>query len=160
MKRFTLLLVALLLVRVAAAPAQKVNSHFDPGTDFSKYKTYKWVDIQRADTTHQPIEKQIIEALDAELAKKGLTKSGSDAADLSVAYEATFNKEYPHDKASGDTPSTSKVTVEMHDSAHKAPVWSGTVSEVHFMRLSPDQRQVEITKAIEKLLKNYPSQKK
>lgn len=39
----------------------------------------------------------------------------------------------------------------MHDSAHKEPVWSGTVSEAHSMSLSPDQRQVEISKSIEKL---------
>jgi hypothetical protein len=88
--------------------------------------------------------------------RAGRKKSGSDAAGFSIAYKATFSKEefVSHSSELGDSPSkiyTSKVAVEMHDSAHKAPVWSGTVSRISYMQVSPDKRQAEITKAI----KNY-----
>ena len=44
-RRYSLALVALLLAGGALA-AQDVKYNFMPGTDFSKYHTYKWVPIE------------------------------------------------------------------------------------------------------------------
>jgi hypothetical protein len=49
-----------------------VRYNFAQGEDFSKYKTYKWVDLKGADHADQLTEKQIKEAIDANLATKGL----------------------------------------------------------------------------------------
>jgi uncharacterized protein DUF4136 len=45
-----------------------------PTKDFSKYKTYKWVDPKGVDHADQLTEKQIKEAIDANLATKGYRK--------------------------------------------------------------------------------------
>ena len=43
------LLVVMALLGVRAAAAQDVRYNFDNTADFSKYKTYKWVEIKGAD---------------------------------------------------------------------------------------------------------------
>jgi hypothetical protein len=43
MKTTRIVLTGLALIAVVSA--QDVTSNFDPSTDFTKYKTYKWVEI-------------------------------------------------------------------------------------------------------------------
>jgi hypothetical protein len=69
MKTIRILLAALALV--AIAPAQDVTSNFDPNTDFTKYKTYKWVDIPGGVKVDDILARQLTGAVDAELAPKG-----------------------------------------------------------------------------------------
>jgi hypothetical protein len=57
----------LLAIGVTDALAQGVRYNFDKSADFSKFKTYKWVDINASDHANDLTEKQIKAALDAEL---------------------------------------------------------------------------------------------
>jgi hypothetical protein len=82
MKKLIFLVFALLLAGVTRVAAQHVRYNFDSKTKFSKYKTYKWVDIKGADHPSQLVEKQIKDAVDSELTKKRLTKTDEDRADL------------------------------------------------------------------------------
>ena len=68
MKKFIFLVLALLLMSVTSAVAQDVRYNFAKDVDFSKFKTYKWVDIKGADHANQLVQKQITDALEAELA--------------------------------------------------------------------------------------------
>jgi hypothetical protein len=73
--------------------AQDVRYNFDKDADFAKYKTYKWVTIKDSDHLNELTEKQITAALDAELAKKGLTKTDADNADLYIGYQTAVGSE-------------------------------------------------------------------
>ncbi len=64
-----------------------------PGTDFTKYHSYKWVKIKGGAHPNQIVDAQIKQSIDAQLASKGLTKTDSDKADLSVAYQVAVDKE-------------------------------------------------------------------
>src|SRR5207342_2964941 len=70
MKRVFCFSIVLLLVAAASALAQDVRYNFDKNTDFSKFKTYKWVPIKGADKVSDLVDKQIKDAVDAELATK------------------------------------------------------------------------------------------
>jgi hypothetical protein len=48
MKRIALLVPLVLGFAVGRAAAQDVTYNFDRDTDFSKFKSYKWVDIKSA----------------------------------------------------------------------------------------------------------------
>ena len=77
MKRFfalSFVLSVVTLVLAASSVAQDVRYNFDKNDDFSKFKTYKWVPIKDADKVNDLVDKQIKDAVDAELATKGLTK--------------------------------------------------------------------------------------
>lgn len=186
MKKFNFLVLALLVVGVAATAAQDVRYNFDNKADFSKYKTYKWVEIKGSDHANPLVEKQITDALDAELAKKGLKKTDSDTADLLIGYQTAIGTEkqftsyntgwgygpgwygggwYGGMTTTTTTGSTSTIYIgqlvlDMYDSAAKDLVWRGTVSKTIDPKAKPDKQQKNIANAVAKLLKNYPPPKK
>lgn len=88
-----LMAVSVLLLWCASASAQDVKYNFLPGTDFAKYKSYKWVRVPKAEYPNQILDAQIIQAIDAQLALKGLTKTEDDGVDLVVCYQAAVNQE-------------------------------------------------------------------
>src|SRR5712671_4439587 len=82
-------LIALLAI---SAFAQDVRYNFDAGADFSKYKSFKWVQIKGADPLNQIADGQLRSAVDEELAKKGLSRTESDSADLFVGYQVSLGQ--------------------------------------------------------------------
>ena len=79
-----LFLLAIIFLCAGAAFAQDVRYNYMPGTDFSKYHTYKWVAIEGGAHPNQIVDAQIKQAVDSQLSSKGLTKTDSDKADLYV----------------------------------------------------------------------------
>jgi hypothetical protein len=59
MRKYLILAAVLLLSSVTTTEAQDVRYNFAQGEDFSKYKTYKWVDLKGADQANELTEKQI-----------------------------------------------------------------------------------------------------
>ncbi len=188
MKKMAFLVLAGLFASAIGAYAQDVRYNFDKNADFSKYKTYKWVDIKGADHPNQLVEKQITDALDAELAKKGLTKITSDNADLYIAYQTAIGTEKQFTSyntgwgygpgwgggwygygggmsssttyASTSTIYVGQLDVDMYDAAKKELVWRGTASKTIDPKAKPEKQQKNLAKAVEKLLKNYPPKRK
>src|SRR3954447_9662997 len=114
------LIVALGCLLCSVAFAQSVTSSYLPGTDFSKYHTYKWVEIKGRQHPDPNKDAQIKQFIDSQLASKGLTKT-DDAADLSVDYQVAISKaevwQSYEDWSSaapleGRVPQRSKVTIE------------------------------------------------
>jgi uncharacterized protein DUF4136 len=85
-------LVTLLIVS-SCALGQDVRYNFDKNTDFSKFKTYKWVDIKGATKPDDLTDKQIKAAFDAQAATKGLSKVEGDDANLLVGYQTAIGTE-------------------------------------------------------------------
>ena len=56
-----------------------------PGIDFSKFHTYKWVTVDGAKYPNQIVDAQIKQAIDSQLAAKGLTKVDNGPADLYIS---------------------------------------------------------------------------
>jgi hypothetical protein len=189
MKRLALLtfvLFALMSLTVGAVGvvAQDIRYDFDKDQDFSKYKTYEWVPIKGADQPDDLTAKQITGAIDAVLAKKGLTKTDSDTADLYIGYQTAIGTEkqytsyntgwgygpgwgggwYGYNGGMSTTTtygSTSTVYVgqldlSMYDRTQKELVWRGVATKTLDPKAKPDKKQKNINKAAEKLLKNYP----
>src|SRR3974390_3604977 len=86
-------LLALVLLAAGTLAAQDVKYNFMPGTDFSKYHTYKWVAIEGASHPNQIVDQEIKQSVDSQLASKGLTKTDSDKADLLVGYQIAVDQE-------------------------------------------------------------------
>jgi hypothetical protein len=62
------LMVGALLTWCVAASAQDIKFNYMPGTDFSKYRTYKWVQIPNVQYPNSIMDDQIKRAIDAQLA--------------------------------------------------------------------------------------------
>ena len=159
------------------AVAQDVSTNYVPGTDFSKYKTYRWVEIQGAEKPDQIIDTQIKQAIDKALAAGGLTKATGDKADLYVAYQIAYTKEqqwntynvggpyaWRYGGGSGTTTSSTihigTVALDMYDPVAKELVWKGQASKTLSNEQDPAKRQKNIDKAMAKLLKDFPPKPK
>jgi len=92
---------ALLLALVACSGtfAQDVRTNYMPGTDFSKYHTYAWVDdVQGVPAVgghpDQILDAQVKQAIDSQMAAKGFTKvENGSKADLLLSYQLAIDKE-------------------------------------------------------------------
>ena len=85
--------IAFVLLTCASAAAQDVKYNYAMGTNFSKYKTYKWVDVPRENHPDQIADQQIRTAIETTLGTKGFTKATGDAADILIAYQIAVNQE-------------------------------------------------------------------
>jgi Domain of unknown function (DUF4136) len=162
---------AFALCVAAAAMAQDVTFNAMPGTDFTKFKTYKWVGIEGTQHPDQIVEQEIKTAIDAQLATKGLKKVDADPADLYVGYQVAVNQERQWNaygggvgfrvgggmaSATSSTLNIGTLGVDIYDSGGKTLVWRGSATKTIDDKASPQKRQDNITKAMTKLLKNYP----
>jgi Domain of unknown function (DUF4136) len=86
-KKIALLSVALLLMLACTAVAPDVVYNFDEAADFSRFRTYKWVSMRDAPSIDDLRDKQIKDAVDVELARKGLNKTDAENADLYLGYQ-------------------------------------------------------------------------
>ena len=180
--RATIILAVMCVAGMAAA--QDVRYNFDSKTDFSKFKTYKWVVLKDAQKVDNLVDSQIKDTIDAELAKKGLSKIDADSADLYVGYQVAVGTEKQYTSFSSDwgygpgwygggwyggggmgssttTGSTTTIyngqlALDMYNSQGHDLVWRGVATKSLDPKAKPDKRQKNLTKAVAKMLKNYP----
>lgn len=188
MKRLVALLMLIFAFGVARVNAQDVRYDFDKDKDFSKYRTYKWVPIKGADQPDELTAKRITSAVDAELATKGLTKTDSDNADLLIGYQTAVGTEKQYTSyntgwgygpgwgagwygyGGGMTSTTTygststvyigQLDLSMYDPAAKQLVWRGVASKTLDPKAKPEKKEKNIGKAVNKLLKKYPPERK
>jgi hypothetical protein len=182
MKKALLLLIGGLAIVGGSAFAQDVRYNFDKDTDFSRFKTYKWVQLKDAKSPGELLDKQIKDTFDAQLAAKGLTKVEDDSANLYIGYQVAIAQEkeftsyntdwgygggwyrsgwYGGGGSSMTTGQTStiyvgQIALDMYDSANKDMVWRGLGSKTIDQKAKPDKQQKNLTKTVTKMLKNYP----
>ena len=162
------LVLALLLVTAGTLTAQDVRYNFMPRTDFSKYRTYKWVNIGSVHPD-QIMDAEIKESVDSQLASKGMTKTDSDKADLYIGYQTAVNQETQWDawgtgrgfgggmaSWTSSTISIGTLVLDMYDPGVKQLVWTGQATKTIDPSSSPEKNMKNVDKATAKLLKNYP----
>ena len=174
---------AMVLLACVSASAQDIRYNSMPGTDFSKYKTYKWVRIPKVEYPNQILDSQIMQAIDAQLALKGLTKTEGDNADLYVGYQVAVSQEKQFQSYSNDmggwgygrwggwggygggmttTTTTSStinigtLNVDLYDVAAKNQIWRGAATKTLGSGKDPAKVNKNLNKAMAKLFKKYP----
>jgi hypothetical protein len=162
--------LALAMLACTLAPAQDVTTNSMPGTDFTKYHTYKWVPIDGAVVPNQIVDVQIKQSIDSQLAAKGLTKTDSDKADLLIGYQISVMQEKQWNaygtggmrwgggmaSAQQSTISIGTLVLDMYDPSGKQLVWTGRVTKTLDPSADQGKKQKNLDKAMQKLLKNFP----
>src|ERR1700756_1062608 len=168
----TMFVIASLMYAVAMAQDVRYNSM--PGTDFSKYHTYKWVTIDGADQPSQILDAQIKQAIDAQLATKGLTKTDDDKADLYIGYQVAMTQDKQWNaygtggyrwgggmaSATQSTITTGSLTLDMYEPGTKSLVWTGSATKEIDTNAKQDKIEKNLNKGMAKLFKNYPPPQK
>ena len=174
--------ITFVLLIAGCAGAQDVRYNFDRDADFSKFKTYKWVTLGAKAQGDALLSKQIRTAVEIELEGKGLTKVEDDTANLYIGYQTAIGQEKAFTSynsgwgygpgwyrggwygspgggmTTGQTSTiyTGQLDLDMYDSANHDLVWRGVASKTIDTNAKPDKQQKNLTKAVVKLLKNYP----
>ena len=162
--------MAVALVACAVTLAQDVKSNYMPGTDFSKYHTYKWINIEGGAHPNQIVDAQIKQAVDAQLATKGLTKTDNEKADMYVGYQIAVDQEKQWNAygmggglrwggmgtATSSTINVGTLVLDMYDPGTKQLVWTGNATKTIDPSSNQEKNQKNLNKAMAKLLKNYP----
>ncbi len=172
------MIAALLAMWCTSASAQDIKFNYLQGTDFSKYKTYKWVQVPNVQYPNQIVDDQIKRAIDAQLSLKGLSKT-EDNPDLYVTYQAAVDQEKQWNSFSsgGDywgwggwggwggmstTTTTSKtinigtLNCDMYDVSTKKQIWRGAATKTLGSGKDPQKVEKNLNKAMAKLFKKYP----
>ena len=162
--------LVLALLACNLTPAQDVTTNSMPGTDFSKYHTYKWVPIEGAAVPNQILDAQIKQSIDSQLSSKGLTKTDGDKADLLVGYQVSVDQEKQWNaygtggfrwgggmaSAQQSTISIGTLVLDLYDPTSKQLVWTGRATKTLEPGANQQKKQKNLDKAMQKLLKNYP----
>ena len=168
---FFTLVIALWLLTLGRAMAQDVTYNFMPGTDFTKFHTYKWVTIQGASYPNQILDAQIKDAINSQLTGKGLTLTDSDKADLYVGYQTSVDQQRQWNAygmgggwrlgggmgtATSSTINVGTLVLDMYDPSTKTLVWTGRATKTINPSSNQEKNQKNLNNAMQKLLKNYP----
>ena len=175
LRPFWLAILIALVLGALPLSAQDVTYNFMPGTDFSKFHTYKWVNIEGGAHPNQIIDAQIKQSVDSQLASKGLTKTDADNADLYVGYQVAVNQDKQWNAygmggglrwgggmatASQSTISVGTLVLDMYQPSTKQLIWTGKATKTLEPSSNQEKNQKNLDKAMAKLLKNYPPKQK
>jgi hypothetical protein len=178
MDRITLVKICMALTVALVAgivtAGQDVRYNFMPGTDFSKYHTYKWVAIEGGAHPNQIMDAEIKQAVDSQLATKGLTKTDGDKADLLLGYQIAVDQEKQWNaygmgggvrwggmgSATSSTINVGTLVLDFYDPATKQLVWTGHATKTIDPSSNQEKNMKNLNKAMAKLLKNYPPKQK
>jgi len=148
------------------ARADKVTADYDRSVNFSKFKTFMWIEEPQ---TGEPFMKdRIMAAVNRQLTYRGL-RQVSDGADLAVgANLATEEKHTWETYYSGGgwdwgggwattterTYQVGTLTVDLFDAQSKKLVWEGI--GVDTLSRHPDKRIKDNDKQVEKMFRGFP----
>lgn len=162
----------LALTMAAAAMAQQVETTVDRSADFSKYKTFS---IEVATSWGNPIgEKNVVEELASALTGKGWSRvtEGSDVRvlvhgatqekrQLTTFYTGGYGGYYGWGWGGVGSSTTTEseytegtLVIDMFDASTKTLIWRGVAQDE--LKKKQEKREKQATRAIEKLLKDFP----
>lgn len=160
-----------MLCLTAIGIAQEVHYNFMPGTDFSKYRTYKWVAIPGSQGLNQIQDAEVKQAVDGQLSAKGFTKTTDDKADLYLGYQVSVDQEREWNAygmgggwrlgggmgtATSSTIAVGTLALDFYDPVAKQLIWRGEATKTLDPSSNQEKNQKTLNKAMQKLLKTFP----
>jgi hypothetical protein len=157
--------------------AQKVKVEYDKTTDFSKFRTYSWV--QGTPLFDPQLDAYVRNSIADMLRHMGMTEAPVNAADILVTYHAAVGTDLnvgtaldPTFAATGGTPlpgqsiwetaggaaathvNKGSIVFEILDRAANRPVWTGVAKDT--VGDSQHERREELQKVLDKLFRSFP----
>lgn len=165
------LVAALGCLLCSVSHAQTVRTSYSPGVNFSKFHTYRWVEV-KGQHPDPAVDTQIKQSIDSQLAKKGLTKTNDATADLNVDYQTAISQiqewqNYEDWTQTGlpgmnmtqrrlATIDIGTLVIDMYDTAAKHLVWTGHANKALDTTSSQETRQEKLDSAAKNLLRDFP----
>jgi len=165
------LAMGFVLLACGFVAAQDIKTNYMPGTDFSKYKTYKWVSISNTEQIDPIVTQQIKDAIDGQLTSKGMTKTEDEKADLYVGIQTSITHQQQWNaygmgggwrfgggmaSATSSTIQIGTLAVDFYDPAQKQLLWRGVATKTLNPSKNAQTNLNRVNQAVAKLLKSFP----
>lgn len=161
----------------AIAQAQKTTYDFDKTATFSQFRTYTM--REGTPTKNELVDRRLVAAIESQLAAKGFTKNDT-TPDVVVVFHVAFDEQkdistyssgpmyggygYRYGGGWGATTTDVRVreilvgtlAIDMIDAKKQQMAWRGLGTKEIDTNAKPEKRDTNITKAVEKIFKNYP----
>ncbi|MBB3177572.1 DUF4136 domain-containing protein [Variovorax sp. Sphag1AA] len=165
--RFVAFVFAVLLSACAATPTVKTD--FDPGVNFSRFKTYSWV--AKPDGGSPLMQQRIVDGIDSRLQARGwkLAPNGEVhvAAHVTSQERQVFNTTTvgymgwggfgpaaPNSTTTVDTFEVGTLVVDLFDGTTKRGLWRGTASGT--LQDDPARMNALLQTALDKMFAGFP----
>jgi len=176
-------MVSLLLVSLSACETLSTHSDYDHSQSFAGYRTFAWMAPDpmitppgQRDSEVSPLNRRrVIEAVESDLAAKGMTKvQDASSADFVIAftigardkinvnsypepYQGAWHWGYPNYWSGVDlnTYTEGRLAIDIFDGSSRQPVWHGVATK----RINASDRrnaEEQIQKAVGAILKDFP----
>ena len=165
-----LTVIFVLLLTATLTFADKVTTDFDHSVDFSKYRTFMW--IQNPNVQEPLMQDRIMKAVNAQLNMRGLQEV-SEGGDLAIGANLTTEEKqrwdtyYTGDGGWGwgwggggwatttvETYEVGTLSVDLFDARTKKMVWQGV--GVDTLSHKPEKRVKDFNKQIGKMFREFP----
>jgi len=167
---------------LAACSGISVTSDWDPGVDFSQFKTFAVLE-ETQQSVNRLVDQRIRAAIVAELTAKELRQVDTpDKADLAIDYQITTEQQTSHHTVHSGwgargyrssrhthwrTPTGTSRTTQVNftvgtlviaafQMSDKELVWEGSASGTVNPSSGPEQREQRINDAVQRILKDFP----
>jgi len=162
---------SLLLLLSVLSFAQDVKYNYMQGTNFAAFKTYSWVTAPEQKIPNQILDAQIKQAIDEQMALRGLKKITEGMPDIYAIYQVAVDQQtqwYSYSTGGGwwggmgsstttsDTINVGTLVLDLYDTAAKHMVWTGQATKQLKPSNDPEKNLKNLKKAMAKLMKNYP----
>jgi len=168
--------IGLLGVLLASCSSINISTDYDPGRDFSSYKTYRWAkgkerNPRNALTRNTLLDRRVRFAVDKSLQSKGFRKLENGEPDFIVLVQAAMTEKMQIYQQGGwyhgwggpyggyttvSTYTEGTLVVDIVDRAEKALSWRGTATGAVRPQSDPESVQEDIEYAIEEILHDFP----
>jgi len=175
MKYFSLFLLASVLFLAWGCSSLSVKYDYDPGTDFSAFKTFSLDDkmIKKDALTRNPlVKRRVYNALEKVLSEKGYIKKEGKNVDFIVVAHAGIKERVQIERwgdygwyrpgwgRHGHTDVTyyneANLIIDIIDRGRKELAWRGVATDVVKEYSSAEAAQEGINKTVAKVLENFP----
>lgn len=170
------ILIAFLLLGLAACSSISTTSDYNPATDFSSYTSFAIYDGVVKDSKLEDVplaKKRVLEAINNEMLKKGLTSTDTSNASIIIfAHGGTTEKmnvtdygygyggwwgPYPYGRNIDVSYYTqASLIIDFVDNSKDELVWRGIGTGALQDQGTPEERQAYIDEAVAKILSQYP----
>jgi hypothetical protein len=166
------LLIVMALIIMSCAPI-RVNYDYERTTDFSKYKTYQYYGDM--ETGLSPLDtKRLLDAIDLKMKEKGFSISKSP--DFLIDIQSSEYKEVQRNNVGvglggggghmgggvsigipiGQSNVNRQITIDFVDEKGNGLFWQAVSESVFTPNATPEKREVQLQKVVEKVLDQYP----
>jgi hypothetical protein len=176
--QFLGVLIFILLVAVSGCSSLSVNYDYDQNVDWTKFKTYGWMDVTQAPShpssplQNTPLlEQRVHNSVDYEMEQRGITMS--DNPDLLVVYHLGTQEKiqvtdwgyrysdyywgYGGRQIDVYQFTEGSLVIDLVDAETTSLVWRGTgTGVVDQSQKSPEEMQARANEVINKIMKSFP----